>query len=207
MNITKETEKFISGRPSIKDCLKMGMINYSALSRKISAELGIAKKDAILIACRRFKDKLRKEEVQENKIRDIVARSKVEIKNKRIAVVLEKGIYHNDMIELEKEVRKKKETIQVNEGATAITIVTSEEFLESIKDKFKRDIMRINKGLIEINIKSPPEIETTPGVLPYLCSLFSDKGINIVENMSCWTDTLFLINENDFPKVMDSLNF
>ena len=38
INITKETENYIRDHPSIKDCLKKGLINYSSLSRKIGDE-------------------------------------------------------------------------------------------------------------------------------------------------------------------------
>ncbi|MBI3026775.1 ACT domain-containing protein, partial [Candidatus Woesearchaeota archaeon] len=70
-NITKLTENYILEHPSIKDCLKNGLINYSSLSRQIASDLNLNPKnnfDAILIACRRFTGKLKKEEIHENKI-------------------------------------------------------------------------------------------------------------------------------------------
>jgi hypothetical protein len=207
MNITKLTEEYISERPSIKDCLKKKLINYSSLSRKIGNELGIKQHDAILIACRRYHGKLKAEASNEEKILEVIRKSKIEVKNKRIAMVLEKETHHDDLLEAEKEVKKRRETMQLIEGATAITIITSQEFLDSFKSRFKGHIIKVNSDLVEINIKSPREIENIPGVLPQLCSIFSEKGVNLVENMSCWTDTLFLIHENDFPKVMGSLKF
>jgi len=33
---TEITEKYLTEHPSIKDCLKQGIINYSKLSRKIA---------------------------------------------------------------------------------------------------------------------------------------------------------------------------
>ncbi len=204
MNITKATEAYISQRPSVKDCIKQKLVNYSALSRKISADTGIRNFDAILMACRRYAYKVRGEEIREQKIMEIVRKSKVEIKNKRIAAVLEKS-HHGSLAEMEKQIKKDRETIHIIEGANAITIVTSQDYLDLIKKSFRNEIIAINKGLVEIHVKSPPDIEKTPGVLTYLCSLFSDSSINIVENMSCWTDTLFLINEKDVPKAMEAL--
>ena len=93
------------------------------------------------------------------------------------------------------------------EGANAITIVTSQDFLPLIRQLFRGEIISISKDLAEINIKSPLEIESTPGVLSYLCSLFSDHNINIVENMSCWGDTMFVISEADIPKAIEALRF
>ena len=58
-----------------------------------------------------------------------------------------------------------------------------------------------------ITIKSPEELETTTGVLAYLVSLFGDNGVNIQETLSCWTDTIFLVEENDVATVMKFLRF
>ena len=209
-NITKLTENYILEHPSIKDCLKNGLINYSSLSRQIASDLKLDIKknfDAILIACRRLKRKLKKEETFENKILKILKESKIEIKNKIIAVVLEKDIFFGNLINLEKEIKKRKEIFRVIEGISAITIITAENFLDLIKKYFKNKIILENKNLAEITIKSPKEIETTPGTYAYLCSLFGENNINIVETLSCWTDTIFLIDENDVGKVMGLLRF
>ena len=61
---TELTEQYLAEHPSIKDCLKNGIINYSKLSRKIAKELNIEKEtsiEAILIACRRYEMKIKEE--------------------------------------------------------------------------------------------------------------------------------------------------
>ena len=210
MSITKLTEDHILQHPSIKDCLKNGLINYSSLSRKIASDLNLNLKknfDAILIACRRFRRKLKQEQILESKILKILKESKVEIKNKIIAVVIEKDVFFGNLLHLEKEIKKKREIFRVIEGLSAITVITSEDFLDLIRRYFKNKIILENKKLAEITIKSPKEIETTPGTYAYLCSLFGENNINIVETLSCWTDTIFLINEEDVGKVMSLLRF
>lgn len=210
MNVTKLTENYIQEHPSIKDCLKNGLINYSSLSRQIASDLNLDLKknfDAILIACRRFKRKLKKEETFESKILKILKESKIEIKNKIIAIVLEKDVHFSNLINLEKEIKKKNEIFRVIESTSAITIITTEEFIALINRYFKNKIILENKNLAEITIKSPEEIETTPGTYAYLCSLFGENNINIVETLSCWTDTIFLVKEDDVGKVMGLLRF
>ncbi|MBI2662417.1 hypothetical protein HYX11_03080 [Candidatus Woesearchaeota archaeon] len=56
-------------------------------------------------------------------------------------------------------------------------------------------------------LDSSKEIEQIVGVLSYLTSLFSENGVNIVEFLSCWTDTLFIINSADIPKTLPLLKF
>ena len=105
----KLTEEFIETHPSIKDCLKKGVINYSKLSRRIAKELNIEKKtsmEAILIACRRYAEKLKKEKVLEDKILEILKASELEIKNKIVVIIVEKGVYSEHLIQIERKVRK-----------------------------------------------------------------------------------------------------
>ncbi|MBI2144070.1 ACT domain-containing protein, partial [Candidatus Woesearchaeota archaeon] len=45
------------------------------------------------------------------------------------------------------------------------------------------------------------------GVFSYLSGLLSDRGINIMEAMSCWSETLFVVAEQDIAKVLDVLRF
>lgn len=209
-NITKIAETYISEHPSVKDCLKKGLVNYSSLTRQIAKDLNIDLKknfDAILIACRRYYRKVKSEETNEKKILDILKQSKVEIKNKIIAVVVEKNIFLDNLLSLEKEIKKKAEVFHIIEGANAITLVTSEDFLGEIRKLFRSKIIKENTNLIEITLKSPKEIESTAGVVPYVYSLFGEHGINIVETMSCWTDTLFVIEEKDIAKAMEVLRF
>jgi len=204
------TEEYINSHPSVKDCVKKGVINYSALTRQIAEDSGLDLKenfDAVLIACRRYYRKVKGEKQLEKEILEILKQSKVEIKNKIAAIVLEKTIYLDNLLELEKEIKKKSEVFHIIEGANAITIITSEDFYEEIKKLFRNKIIKENKGLAEITLKSPKEIETTSGVVPYLYSLFGEHGINIVETMSCWTDTLFLVKEEDIAKVMQVVRF
>jgi len=209
-SITKISEEYISNHPSVKDCLKNDLINFSSLSRRISKELNLNIKknfDAILIACRRYQRKLKNEEAFENKISKILKNSKIEIKNKVIAVVLEKDIFFGTLQNLEKEIKKRKGIFRIIEGASAITAITTEEFLDTIKKYFKNKIITENANLAEITIISPKEIEEVPGTYAYLCSLFGENNINIVETLSCWTDTIFLVDEKDIGKVMGLLRF
>ena len=209
-NITKMTEEYIAERPSVKDALKKGLVNYSKLTRQIASELGIDLKnnfDAILIACRRYYRKVKSEKTQEEEILNLLKQSKVEVKNKIITVVIEKSIFLGSLLDLEKEVKSKADIFRSIEGANAITIITSEEFSDKIKKMFKGKIIKENRNLVEVTLKSPREIENVSGVVSYLYSLLSEHGINIIETMSCWTDTLFVINEEDVGRVMGLLRF
>jgi len=207
---TELTEKYLIEHPSIKDCLKHGIVNYSKLSRKIAKEINIEKKaslEAILIACRRYEMKLKDANIREKKILDILKRSELEIKNKIVVVIIGKNIYMEKLLEMEKKTRKTADPFYAIEGTKVFTIILSEKYLDDFKKLFGRNILKTSKNLTMITIKSPTDMENTPGVIAYITSLFSEHGINIVETMSCWTDTIFIVTEQDMPAVMQFFNF
>ena len=205
MSISRQVEGYINSHPSIKDCVKNGLVNYSALSRQIMAKLGIPKNnfDAVLIACRRRYGKLKKQqEGSEERVLRIVRGSKLEIKNRRIVIVLEKGISQSSLARLENKIKGRGESLTVVEGSSSTTLVTSEEFAADIMNNFGNQTIKTSKNLVEVIMKSPRGIESTPGVLAYLTSLLSENDVNLVEAMSCWTETLFVVEESNIPIVM-----
>lgn len=209
MNITKLAEKFIQEHPYIRSGLKKGLINYSSLTRLISAEykLELDKNfDAILIACRRYKEKIKADD-NEKEIFELLKKSKIEVKNKIIAIVLEKTTPRANIELIEKKIRKQNEVFRLVESGAAITLISSEEYLGDIKKTFKNMIIKQTCNLVEITLKTSKDIENIPGVLSFLYSLFAEYGINIIETMSCWIDTIFIIEEKDLAKAMEVLRF
>jgi predicted regulator of amino acid metabolism with ACT domain len=111
------------------------------------------------------------------------------------------------LLEMEKKTRKTADPFYAIEGTKVFTIILSEKYLDDFKKLFGRNILKTSKNLTMITIKSPTDMENTPGVIAYITSLFSEHGINIVETMSCWTDTIFIVTEQDMPVVMQFFNF
>ncbi len=209
MNITQTTEEFIQEHPYIRACLKKGLINYSSLTRMIATDckLDIKKNfDAILIACRRYRQKI-KLSGNEKDITELLSKSKVEVKNKILVVVLENSISSQSVELIENKIRKEKSVFRLIESASAITMVTTEDYSSLIKDSFRNKIIDEKKGLVEVTLKSSKEIERIPGVMAFIFSLFAEFNINIIETMSSWTDTIFVIEEKDIGKVMEIMRF
>ena len=209
-NTTALTEEYIKGHPSIKDCLIKGVINYSALSRMIADDLELKKntsKDAILIAARRLKDKIKKQQPNEDGILKLLKSGEIEAKNKIFRMIVEKGYITEDFLALEKEIRKEKGAFYAIEGTKTITIISSMRYLDKIKENFSRNIIDTKKNLVMIIINTSETIEEITGVISYLYSLFAENGINIVDTMSCWTDTILVIEEKDLSKAMELLKF
>lgn len=209
ISVSKVVETFVNQKPFVRECLKKDLINFSQLARLIIFEKNLSENsfDAVLIACRRQFEKLKLGKEFESKIFDLLKNSKIEIKNKICVVVFSNKIPISALTDLVNEFSKKNELFHLIQGSSAITIIFSEEFLEKIKISFKGFIVSEQKNLVEIIVKTEKEIEETPGVLAFLFGRISEFGINIIETVSSWTDTIFVIEEKDLAKTMQALKF
>lgn len=204
---TELTEKYISEHRSIKGCLKKGLINYSALSRIIARDLDIEKtssKEAILIAARRFREKIKSK--AEDEAMKLFKNSNTEIKNSIVVFTLEKNIYPDSLIEIEKQIKKKNELFFSIEGTKTITIIIQKQNKSMVKERFKNNIIGKKESLSLITITSKG-IGKTPGAVSYISGQFYENEVNIEEFMSCHDDTLIVINSKDIGKIMRFLNF
>ncbi|MCX6707020.1 MAG: hypothetical protein NT001_02660 [Candidatus Woesearchaeota archaeon] len=208
-SVTKLTEEFISQHPSIKDCLKKDLVNFSSLSREIMKQQKLKSSDfdAVLAACRRCQRKLSKEQNFERKIREILSDSRLEVKTGIVVFIIEKDIYFDYLLDIEKQIKKKMEVFHIIESTKSITLITTGDFSQEIRKLFRNKIIKEKEDLAELIIRTSKDIERTPGVLSYLYSLFGDHDINIFETMSTWTDTIFIISQDDLDKAVKILKF
>lgn len=200
------TRDYIKHKPYIKECLKEDLINYSALARKIANELELSTKsstEAILVATRRFQKDLEKEHTKKEDVLSLLEHSEIEIKNKILVCTLQRKFQDQ-----EKDLTnfaKKSDVLHITQGTDHYTIITQEKYEEYLHSNFT--IIKTNKELALIRIKSPQNIETTVGVVAFLTNLLAQNSINIVEFVSCWTETLFIIQAKDATRAMECLKF
>lgn len=207
---TEMTIEYINEHPYIKRCLQKGMINYSSLARIIAKDLDIEKKtsnEAILIAARRFQEKLKKELGNEQKIKVLLSNSEISVQNKMAVFILEKNSNLDVLEGLQKKISQEGGISFVLEGSDNYTIIIQERYASLIRIKLDHKLIKSHQHCALINFKSPKEIEEITGVLAYLTPLFAENGVNIIEFLSCWRDTLFIIDAKDVQKVLNFLNF
>ncbi|NTV23224.1 MAG: hypothetical protein HGA85_02505 [Nanoarchaeota archaeon] len=206
MNITKLVWAYIAERPSIRDCMKKGLVNHSELARQICEHHKMDKFDACLIACRRYAEKEAPKIDNENSIRDLMKTSKLRVRNKIMVAIIEKPRDMESVLVFEKNIRKKRGDINIIEGEDVVTVITNETYSDEVKEYFKSRVIRVTKGLAQVNMVFDERIESTSGVVSHVYSLLSEYGINILEEMSCWTDLMLIIDEKDLAKSVNCLS-
>jgi hypothetical protein len=201
------TRRYIDRHPSIRDCISKDLVNYSSLSRLIMKELGVKNEEAVLAASRRYAMKLAKTD-SEGAVMDLLEHSRLELKTK-ICIVAAKNewIVLKNLEDVVKRLLAEKSTMQVLQSANAITVISEDRHLPSIvKAIGQSHVISVKENLAEITVKSPVAIEETPGVFVYVMGMLSEQGINLLEAVSCYTDTIFIVSREDMMRAFDILS-
>jgi sulfur transfer complex TusBCD TusB component (DsrH family) len=204
--VARQVREYIGAHPSISDGLKMGIVNYSALARRISKELGIRRPEAVLAACRRYPvDKLRG--YSEDAVRRTLSKSRIQTRSKVATITVVEGVdvlqRLGDVVEELLDENRVCRLIQVSQGTV---IIVDDDSVSRVTKKLRSEhIIGVTRGLVEIDVTSPETIEKTPGLLAFLAGALASRGINIVEEMSAYTDTIFLLERKDMTRAMEVL--
>lgn len=205
--VAKVVRDYITSHPSIQDALRMGIVNYSALARKICKELSIRHEEAVLAACRRFPmETLRG--YSEDAVRRMLQRSRIQTRTKVATVTVVEGVdvlqRLGDVVEELLDENRECRLIQVSQGTV---IIVDDDSVSRVTKKLRSEqIIGVTRGLVEIAVTSPETIEKTPGLLAFLSGALASQRINIVEEMSCYTDTIFIFERKDMTRAMEVLS-
>jgi hypothetical protein len=199
-SIAKKVWDWIDLHPYIIFTLKQDLINFSSLARIIKEELEIKNFDAILVAIRRYQEKNSRtiaNPMLEKKMLDVLHQSTLEIKTGTNVFIVK-----NTNFEKLNKLQKDFTDFQLINSPSATTIITTknldpEEFSQVISEM---------KNAVEIKIKSPEKLEATPGVIALIYSKLADRGINIVETFSCYTDSIIVVEKKDLTATVEVLD-
>ncbi len=198
---------YIDRRPVVRDALGMGIVNLSALSRRIQRETGLNQEEAILVACRRYTTKPDRAGYQEA-IRRVLDASKLEVRT-RVAVWTLRPSWKM-FSKLEKALPKlqgQNNQVHLLHGSEAVTVIADEALgrqLEAVLEP--EDVLKQQTGLVEVNLRTPETVEEVPGILAFLASSLAAQGINFVEVVSCHKDNMFVLDEDDLFSAFEVLN-
>ena len=208
-SVADETRRYIESRPSIRDCLRYDIVNFTALARRIRAETGLPSQEAVEIACRRYRRQQPDDPTQDALLRRVLLSSHIEIRT-HVAVITVRGDFpfpERTILGPVDAVTKRDRLVQLFQGSGAATILCGEETLGSVLTSVPRSsVLNIQHRLSMVSIRSPEEVMATPRVLGFLAEAIGRAGINCVEIVSVYTDTLFVVRVPDAVRVFQILS-
>lgn len=204
-SVAEQVRQYLDVHPVVADAIRLRIGNYSAISRRIAGELGIAATDAVLVACRRYPRG--NESFRESGVRRVLRKSRIETRTKVAAITVTQGVdvlqRLGDIVEELLDENSLCRLIQVSRGTV---IIVDEDSVPRVTRALREgQLISVRKNLIEVAVTSPESIEETPGLLRHLTGVLAAQGINIVEALSCYTDTIFLLQDGDLTAALGAL--
>jgi hypothetical protein len=204
LSIAEATRRVIWTRISMIDALKQGVINYKALAENIYDEVKVLlqKKDSELIsldsiqtALIRYADDLKKEkDLLEERISKVLAKTVLELKNDLVVfTITEEALMkcREDVFNLVKSAR----FFHLIQGNNTFTIIADQSLEGKMVALFStKNLVQSIKDQSGIILISPEEIVEVPGVVSYLHGLLAYKNINVTQSISCYKDTILIVN-------------
>jgi len=170
----------IQMRPSLLDALNMKIVNYSALARMLQDEIGEGSLEAVKAAIIRVAEDISSERgLQEERVQSILKESKVRLQDK-IAVLISPAKLNVPYLV----------TAYLTDSYVYVVDQTG------LKGELPKNI-QVTSNLVALILLSPPRVETTPGFVAFVTQLLSSRNINIIEFISCSTNTVIILDSKD----------
>jgi hypothetical protein len=170
----------IQMRPSLLDALNMKIVNYSALARLLQDEMGEGSLEAVKAAIIRVGDEISEDRgLREDAVLSILKESKVRLQDK-IAVVI--SPIRLDIPHI----------VTAHLTDQYVYIVDQTTMKQRLPEQVK-----VESNLVALILLSPLRVETTPGFVAFITQLLASRNLNIVEFISCSTNTIIILNPRD----------
>ncbi len=192
---------------SIQDALYRGYGNLSAIARvlkplvkeRIRREVKV---ESIVTSLKRIRGRYK---VAPKDILNVVMNSTVTVRTDVAKVSVEK---RKKTLEAVGEIllSYREEFLQISESIDAITLLFDQRLYSEVVKLFRGDeILESSKELAAIIVRSPIEIIRTPGCAASFITQLSRRHINIEDTISCYTDTIIVVNMVDAGRAFAAL--
>ena len=188
MTIANNVRSYLRNKPYLLEALEKGIVNLSELSRQIQEELKTSNTSAVKAALRRFSEELqRHKQKREEKVLQVLKRSGMAVYDKKSVVVTNREV---DV----------KNALKVDLLNKHVYLLDRSDLPERISTLVKHEDCTM------IVVHSPEELEATPGVVAFLATLLAEQNVNIIEFISCWTETIMVVEKKDSLKAYEVLS-
>ena len=188
MTVAQNVRNYLRNKPYLLEALEKGIVNLSELSRQIQNEIQTEDTSAIKAALRRYSEELQKhKQKREEKVLHLLKRSSIAVYDRKAVMITGKEI-------------PTKTGMEVDLLGKFVYLIDRSELPERINALVKHD------NCTMIVIHSPEELEATPGVVAFLATLLAEQNVNIIEFISCWTETIMVVEKKDSLKTYETLS-
>ena len=187
MTVAQDVRNHLRNKPYLLEALEKGIVNLSELSRQLQKELKLSDISAIKAALRRYAEELQKHrQKREEKVLHLLQKSSIAVYDRKSVMITAK---------------------ELDQKGMKVDLLDKFVYLMDRSDLPERTSTLIkHENCTMIVVHSPEELENTPGVVAFLATLLSEQNVNIVEFISCWTETIMVVEKKDSLKAYEVLS-
>jgi hypothetical protein len=205
--VARQVREHLESHPLLADALRLGIANYAAVARRVAEETGLPFSAAVVAACRRY-PRGRELATRDAGVRRVLRKSRIETRTKVAAITVRQGVdvlqRLGDVVE---ELLDEEQLCRLMQVSRGTVVIVDEDSVPRLTKRLREDqVVRVRRNLVEVAVTSPESIEETPGLLTVLTGIVSAQGINIVEALSCYTDTIFLFDRSEYNRAITVLS-
>ena len=188
MSVAQNVRDHLRNKPYLLEALEKGIVNLSELSRQIQQDIKSDDISAIKAALRRYSEELQKhKQNREEKVLLLLKRSSIAVYDRKAVMITSKEV-------------NPKDGMKVDLLDKFVYLVDRNDLPERVNALMKHD------NCTMIVVHSPEELEATPGVVAFLATILAEQSLNIIEFISCWTETIIVVEKKDSLKVYEILS-
>ncbi|MDD5163507.1 MAG: ACT domain-containing protein [Candidatus ainarchaeum sp.] len=210
ISVANTVKELIEQNPYVRNNLTDGLINISALARKLAPELETKfgkkiKEESLIVAIRRYSDEIKGKSIKEDYAK-IFANSQLSMQENMAYAVLQR----NEKTILALEAIVKETDWQVGElriiiqSSPKIIVLLKKPRLENMLSQVEDCIIKKISDKTLLTLHAKPEDIITYGVIAEIAGLLSKKGIAI-EPISVYSDLHFLVDEKKAEEAYSTL--
>ncbi len=184
MSIANDVRIYLRNKPYMLEAIEKDIANLSKLARVVQDDLKIDSDYAVKAALLRFSEEVKKtKHKREEKILDIFKRCKVSVWDNISLLISDKHI------DVENRAKVKIEPYHI--------YIVDKRIFEKLKKDIKDELIQFFDECTVLHISSPKEIQKTPGYLATVLSILAEQNINVIEFLSCYAETIILVERFD----------
>lgn len=210
VSVNRAVKEEVESDFSMQDAIARDYANVSALARmlipKVARRTGTRIKDVnevgVASALKRLRDEY---SAVSPKVGKVIAGSVVNLRTHVSRLSVEKTRRTLETVSSLLSTFQE-DFIQVSESLSSITLIFDQKLHGRVKRTLSgAELLEEGEECAAITVHSPKEIITTPGCVSSFYDQLSRKHVNIEDTVSCYTDTIMVINMKDAGRAFEAL--
>jgi hypothetical protein len=204
-SLAAHTKVYIAQNVHLKEFLRRGLINYSALAREVCRHVGVPFSRGAVMATSRYAERISKQRSYEKKLELILKKAKLTIRARMLVAGVQRDNDRRRVTALHTAVKAAGDDLTVIEGFSMLSLTTPAKHKTLVRSIFKDRIHTLLDNVAQIALETGSSAMFTPGLSGYVLGRLSGVEINVIEEYTCAGEHLLVIAEEDLPAALEAL--